>query len=61
MRKHVGKVFEEVERPVLSPLPLERVPSFHEAKRIVTRDAHVEVGRAYYSVPPEFLGRNVWV
>lgn len=60
-RKQVEKMFSEVERPALLPLPPERFPFFHEARRIVSRDAHVEVDKAYYSVPPEHLGRRVWV
>jgi len=60
-RKQVGKVFEEVERPALLPLPVERFPFFHEGQRIVSRDAHVSVEKAYYSVPAEFLGRTVRV
>lgn len=60
-RQHVGQVFEELERPALLPLPAERFPFFQEGQRIVNRDGHVEVGRAYYSVPPEYLGRTVWV
>jgi transposase len=52
--------FEEAERPALLPLPAMRFPSFQEARRIVNRDGHVEVARAYYSVPPEYLGREVW-
>lgn len=59
-RKQVAKVFEEEERPALLPLPPERFPFFHEARRKVHRDCHVEVARAYYSVPPEYLGRGVW-
>jgi len=59
-RKQVGKIFEEVERAVLLPLPLERFPCFREAQRVVSRDAHVEVDKAFYSVPPEHLGRTVW-
>jgi len=59
-RRHVGKVFEEEERPALSPLPPGRFPFYHEARRKVHRDCHVEVARAYYSVPPEYLGRGVW-
>ena len=55
-----GKVFEEVERPALLPLPRERFAFFHEAQRKVNRDGHVEVAKAYYSVPPEYLGREVW-
>lgn len=60
-RRHVGKLFTEVERAALSPLPLERFPCFHEARRTVHRDGHIEVERAYYSVPPEYLARRVWV
>jgi transposase len=59
-KRQVGKVFAEVERPALAPLPGDRFPSFQEARRIVSRDGHVEVAKAYYSVPPEYLGRNVW-
>ena len=60
-RKQVGRVFQEVEREALWPLPVERFPFFHEARRSVHRDGHVEVDKAYYSVPPEYLGRRVWV
>lgn len=60
-RQQVGKVFLEVERPALQPLPRERFPFFHEGQRSVHRDGHVEVDRAYYSVPPEYLARTVWV
>ena len=55
-KRQVGKVFAEVERAALLPLPAERFPFFHEAQRIVSRDGHVEVAKAYYSVPPEYLG-----
>jgi len=60
-RKQVRQVFQEVERPALLPLPPERFPFFHEAQRVVHRDGHIEVERAYYSVPPEYLGHTVWV
>lgn len=59
-KQQVLKVFEEVERPALLPLPRERFANFKEAKRKVNRDGHVEVAKAYYSVPPEYLGREVW-
>ena len=59
-KRQVAKLFAE-ERPSLLPLPLERFPSFHEAQRKVNRDGHVEVAKAYYSMPPEYLGRTVWV
>ncbi len=60
-RRQVGQMFDEVERPALRPLPRERFPFFQEAQRIVSRDGHVEVAKAYYSVPPEYLTRTVWV
>jgi len=60
-KKQVRQLFEEVEKPALLPLPATRFPFFHEAQRSVHRDAHVEVDRAYYSVPPEYLGHRVWV
>ena len=59
-RQHVGRVFREAERPALQPLPRERFPCFQEAPRKVSRDGHVEVAKAYYSVPPEYLGHTVW-
>jgi transposase len=59
-RQQVGKMFTLVERPALQPLPPERFPFFHEGERMVHRDGHVEVARAYYSVPPEYLGRRLW-
>ncbi len=60
-RQHVGRVFRELEQPALRPLPVERFACFHEAQRCVNRDGHVEVAKAYYSAPPEYLGRRVWV
>jgi len=60
-KKQVRQLFEEAEKPALLPLPATRFPFFHEGQRSVHRDAHVEVDRAYYSVPPEYLGHRVWV
>jgi transposase len=60
-RKQVGRIFRQVEQPALLPLPAGRFPFFHEAQRTVHRDGHVEVAKAYYSAPPEYVGRRVWV
>jgi len=60
-RRQVGKHFAEVERPALVPLPSDSFPSYHEARRTVHPDGHIEIGRAYYAVPPEYLARQVWV
>lgn len=59
-RQQVGKVFQEVERFKLLPLPVSLFPVFEEAPRTVHRDGYIELQRAYYSVPPEYVGRQVW-
>jgi transposase len=60
-RKQVLKMFQEHERPALLKLPLERFPCFQEGQRVVSRDGHVAVDKSYYSVPPEYLGRTLWI
>jgi transposase len=60
-RQQVGKVFNAVERSKLLPLPAGLFPVFEEAPRMVHGDGYVELKRAYYSVPPEYVGRQVWV
>lgn len=60
-RELVGQRFSAVEKPALLPLPITRFANFHEAQRRVHRDGHVEVAKAYYSVPPEYVGQTVWV
>jgi transposase len=59
-RKQVAACFEE-ERPHLQPLPDSLFPCFQEARRSVHRDSYVEVEKAFYDTPPEFIGRQVWV
>lgn len=60
VRQQVSVLFN-AERSALLPLPESLFPSFTEARRKVHRDGHVEFDKAYYSVPPEYLGREVWV
>jgi transposase len=59
-RKQVLSLFEE-ERPCLQPLPDSLFPCFQEARRNVHRDSYVEVARAFYEVPAELIGQQVWV
>jgi transposase len=59
-RVQVREAFE-AEKPALQALPPTLFPCFEEAKRTGHNDGHVEVAKAYYSVPPEFLRRQVWV
>ena len=58
-RQQVRKLFE-IEKTSLQKLPLEAFPFFDEGPRNVHRDGHVEVAKAYYSVPPEYLGHKLW-
>jgi transposase len=61
IRQQVKPFFLAAEQPTLLPLPASLFPSFTEGKRRVSRDGHVEFDKAYYSVPPEYLHREVWV
>jgi len=60
-RQQVGKFFSEIEKPALQSLPQGLFPVFEEAPRTVHRDGYVEFKCAYYSAPPEYVGRQVWV
>ena len=60
-RRQVGTHFAEGERAALQRLPADRFPCFREVQRTVHRDGHVEIAKAFYSVPPEYLSRRVWV
>lgn len=60
-RRQVEQHFLAVEQAVLRPLPGNVFPSFTEGKRSVHLDGHVEFDKSYYSVPPEYTGREVWV
>ena len=60
-KKQVKELFETAERPALIELPRDRFANFKEARRSVSRDGHLEVDKAFYSAPPEYVGRRVWV
>ena len=59
-RRQVQQMFNE-EKPHLAALPPDLFPAFQEGRRKVHRDGHVEVAKAYYSVPPEYTRRELWV
>lgn len=59
-KQQVGKIFSAVEKPKLLALPASLFPTFEEAQRAVHQDGYIELQRAYYSVPPEYVGRKVW-
>ena len=58
-RKQVTALFAEEQKSLL-PLPPDLFPCFQEGQRTVHRDSYVEVDKAYYSVPPEYIGQEVW-
>ena len=60
-RQQIRKRFVEIEKPALLPLPMNLFPCYQEGRRNVHRDSHVEVDRAYYEVPTEYIGQEVWV
>ena len=59
-RRQVAVMFEE-ERKGLGPLTASVYESYQEGRRRVQRDSFVEVAKAYYEAPPEFIGRQIWV
>jgi transposase len=59
-KRQVQAMFAE-ERPSLQTLPNTRFEYYQVLQRRVHVDAHIEVGGAYYSVPPRYLNRMVIV
>jgi len=59
-KRQVAAMFAE-EKPHLRPLPVEPFRYYEHGTRTVHLDGHIEVARAYYSVPPGHVGRLVWV
>ncbi len=58
-RKIPREVFEREERDKLIRLPLERFKIPEVGTRIVYHDCHIYVGYNYYSVPFEYVGKEV--
>jgi transposase len=54
-----ASVFAEIERPALRPLPDRRYEFATWKKAKVHLDYHVEIERAYYSVPYKLIGKTV--
>ena len=59
-KRQVREMFLE-ERPLLQALPVACFEYFQTFQRRVHVDAHIEVGGAYYSVPPRYMHRTVIV
>jgi len=56
-KKQVWQLFVEAEREALRPLPATAFTFFKVGERKVHQDGHVEIERAYYSVPHRLVGR----
>jgi hypothetical protein len=59
-KRQVAAMFAE-EKPFLQPLPIEPFRYYHYGERVVHLDNCVEVERAYYGLPPGWIGRQVRV
>jgi transposase len=59
-KRQVAELFA-AEKAALRPLPDSLFPCFREGPRIVHRDGYVEVEKAFYHVPVEYLRQEVWV
>ncbi|MCK5683390.1 hypothetical protein KAJ27_04695, partial [bacterium] len=60
--KRQVKAMYELERPHLLPLPATDYPFFKIGiRKVNAMDSHIEVGGAYYPVPPQFMGQSVQV
>ncbi|MFH1593719.1 MAG: IS21 family transposase [Candidatus Omnitrophota bacterium] len=58
-RKVPREVFDSEEKPKLKPLPLERFKMSTVGTRKVYHDCHVFIDYSYYSVPFEYVGKEV--
>ena len=59
-KRQVAAMFAE-EKPALLALPLEPFRYYQHGKRVVHLDGCVEVEAAYYSLPPGWIGQQVYV
>ena len=59
-RQQVATRFAQ-EQKALLPLPPDLFSCFQEGRRTVHRDSYVEVDKSFYTVPPEYIGQEVWV
>ena len=59
-KRQVSVMFAE-EKPFLQPLPIEPFRYYQYGERVVHLDNCVEVERAYYGLPPGWVGREVKV
>ena len=59
-KRQVAAMFAE-EKPALLPLPVELFRYYQYGDRVVHLDGCVEVGAAYYGLPPGWIGRTVKV
>jgi transposase len=60
-KKQVWTLFSQLEQKTLQALPQSSFQFFKLGNRKVQADGHIEVARAYYSVPHRYLGRRVEV
>jgi hypothetical protein len=58
-KRQVKEMFEQ-EKPFLQPLPKEAFNFFKiSVRKVNILDSHIEVGGAYYPIPPQYMGQQV--
>ena len=60
-KKQVRQQFEKVEQPALLEIPRDRFAMFHEGRRTVSRDGHLEVEEGFLLSTAGVHRRRVWV
>lgn len=61
IKRQVNELFETEERSALKPLPPEGFPILQIVTRKVHPDGHIAVGKAFYSAPHRWVGKEVTV
>ena len=59
-KRQVATHFEASEKSALMALPNSLFACFEEGRRSVHRDSYIEVKGAYYEVPAQYIGKQVW-
>ena len=59
-KRQVDTYFKAEEKASLKPLPASLFPCYEEGRRSVHRDSYIEVKGAYYEVPAQYIGQQVW-
>ena len=60
-KRQVDTYFQSEEKAALKPLPSSLFPCYEEGRRRVQRDSYFELKGAYYEIPAQYIGQDIWV